>query len=193
MGLNGLLEKEIFGGKPSKTSRNNGWKILESPVPLLGNGKPTNPSCRPCLVSCSQARCTHNLIPIELHSVSSSHSLHTPSALTMEIKFPWKETPDVTFCTWGMSNTITWCLFLPFRSPLKCVPGFHMFQHWPYQLLILHNGCSPRGSVGEPKLLHKFVQDGPDWGQNLCRLVSSLWVGNRSVLLLEGWFVCLEK
>lgn len=88
MGLNGLLEKETCGGKPSKTSRNSSWRISENPVPLLGNGKKPNPYCSPCLVSCLQAHCTHNLIPIELHSVSSPHSLHAPFALTMEMEFP---------------------------------------------------------------------------------------------------------
>lgn len=81
MELNGLLEKETCSGKPSKTSRNNAWRNSENPVPQLDNGKQTNPSCSPCLASCSQAHCTYNLITIEPHSISS-HSLHAPTALS---------------------------------------------------------------------------------------------------------------
>lgn len=169
MGLNGLLEKETCGGKPSKASRNNSRRISENLVPRLGNGKQTNSSCSPCLASCSQACCTHSLIPIELHSISSSHSLHAPSALTMEIKFPWKGTPPVTFYTWGISNTMTSCLFLPFRSPFKSMPEFHMLQPDPNSCSYYTMDVLPWGSVSEMKLLYRFVQHEPDSG--LCRLV----------------------
>lgn len=135
MGLNGLLEKETYGGKPSKASRNNSRRNSENLVPLLGNGKQTNSSCSSCLASCSQACCTHSLIPTELHSISSPHSLHAPSALTMEMKFPLKETPPLTFYIWEISNTMTSCLFLLFVNRFKSIPGSHTLQPDP-------NSCS---------------------------------------------------
>lgn len=43
MGLNGLLRKEACGGKLSKTSGNNSWRISENPASLHGNEKQTEP------------------------------------------------------------------------------------------------------------------------------------------------------
>lgn len=77
--------------------------------------------------------CTNNLTPIQLQwmiSASSPHSLHVLSALTAELKFPWKETLHAMFCTWGICSTMTSCLFWPLLSPSKWLPGFHMLQPW---------------------------------------------------------------